>query len=351
MEHPLSAVRAAGALVALCLWGCRTPAAPAPRDAATGALDARWDAPTDAAPGEVPGDAPGDARPSDGPSDTAPATAGQRFRGQDVDALLRAMATRPAVAMLSRHNLRRPVFQLDLGGGLQVAFKPDTYSRHGLWRNDVVAWELARLLGLTERVPPVTGRTFPLALLGPRDRDLRPEDGHRDQVYGSTIFWMPVLARTRLHGPRGRALWSAWLSQRNPLPTEPAAEEVSSLVVFDYLQANVDRWGVYNTRADELGHLCYRDNNETWNSAPLANLGTNADLLRSVERFSRGLLARLEAADEAALREALRPWAEAGRPVLAEGRYAHYARRRAFVLAHVRALVARHGEARVFPWP
>jgi hypothetical protein len=275
----------------------------------------------------------------------------ERFRGQEVDALLAAMATRAPVAMLARHNVLRPVFQLDLGGGLQVAFKPDTYSRRGLWRNDVVAWELARLLGLSGRVPPVTGRTFPLALLGPRDRDLRPEEGHRDLVYGSTIYWMPVLARTRLHGEAGRRRWSAWLSQRNPLPAEPAAEEVSSLVVFDYLQANVDRWGAFNTRADEFGRLCYRDNNETWNVAPMANLGTNAGLLRLVERYSRGLVTALERADEAALREALRPWAEAGRPVLSEGRYAHYARRRAFVLAHVRALVARYGEARVFPWP
>jgi len=264
------------------------------------------------------------------------------------------MAERPVVAVVERFNSIEPVFHLDLGDGLHVAFKPQTRTRPGIWRNDVTAAAVGPLLGLGDRVPPATGRHVPLAVLAPRPTDdLRPDPDAPGRVYGPAIYGMPWLGRSKLSGTKGRERWGPWLDQRFRAPTANAAraEQVSSLIVFDYLQANIDRFDhPSNLRVDEHGVLIYRDNNEAWRNGTMSGLWVNRDLLYATERFSRGLIAALRAADTAAVTAALAPWSARG-PLLEAVHLAHYERRRQVVLAHVDRLIARHGEARVLPWP
>lgn len=277
-----------------------------------------------------------------------------RYRGEVRAELLVAMAERPVVKLVERFNKIEPVFHLDLGDGVEIAFKPQTRTRPGIWRNDVTAAVVGDALGLGDRVPPAIGRHVPLAILDVKPGDgLRPDPGAPGMVYGSAIYWMPVLQRSRLSGDTGRKRWSKWLAQRYRPPSGAEAgraEQVSSLIVFDYLQANIDRFDhPSNLRDDEHGVLVYRDNNEAWMNGPMSALGINRDLLRASERFSRGLIDRLRRLDRAAL-EALLPPGGRG-PMLDEAHFAAYERRRAVVLGHVDALIARYGEDRVLAWP
>jgi hypothetical protein len=272
-----------------------------------------------------------------------------------MDALLRAMAERPVRARLRRFSRLRPVFQLDLGDGLLVAFKPATLDRPVLWRNDVAGWALGCLLGLGDRVPPVTSRALPVALLRPSTEDhLAPWNHTPTMVYGSVIYWMPVLAPTPLASPGGQHAWGQWLRARGPAlsPVQARdARDVSSLLVLDYLQANTDRWHPDNVRVDEEGRLVFRDNNEGWRDGPMASPAAGAHLLWRAQRFSRDLVARLRVADAAALGRSVAPYAVDGDAVLRPQELARYERRRRYALAYIDRLVARYGEARVLAFP
>lgn len=288
------------------------------------------------------------------PADPAAEARGERWRGWPMDALLRAMAERPVRARLRRFSRLRPVFQLDLGDGLLVAFKPATTDRPVLWRNDVAGWALARLLGVSDRVPPVASRALPVDLLRPSTED-HLEPWHTPEVvYGSVLFWMPVLSPTPLATQDGQRAWGRWLRASGPALTAEeavAARDIASLLVLDYLQANTDRWHPDNVRVDEHHRIVFRDNNEGWRDGPMENTAAGAHLLRRAQRFSRALVARLRVADGSALRRAVAPFAVEGEPILREQELARYERRRRYALAYIDRLLRRYGEARVLAFP
>ncbi len=319
----------------------RSEASPAPRVLAT-----PGDAP---APSPAPSEAPA---PAPSPSPAAAIT----FRGRNVDELLNAMATAPVVKVLRKISRKAPIYQLDLGNGLEIAFKPQTYERPVLWRNDVLAWELGRLLGIHDRVPPVTARLVSHDLLKDPTEVLVHSKTTPGLALGSAAFWMPVLIDTHLTGKAGQDRWGRWLGIQFAIPTDPAtaslAEQVSTLVVFDYLQANTDRFrNSENLMADEHGRIVFRDNNEGWKAAQLGDLSTNTSLLRNVHRFSRSLVDNLRKADTPAFQARLQPWIDAGRPLFDQQRLDLFERRRVFLLSYIDQLVKTYGEAAVLPWP
>ena len=285
---------------------------------------------------------------------TSPST--DTYRGWSVPELTRAMAERPVQSMLHRYSRSQPVYHLALADGLEVAFRPSGLPYPDLWRFELASYHLARLLGLAHRVPPVTTRTVPRAALDISPRaQLLPAPGARDHVHGAVVAWLPTLTPTGLSGARGRARWRRWLDQRHRLPTgadATRAEQVSSLVVFDYLHANTDRWdNSPNLMADEHGDLVYRDNSDTWTIGRLANAKLNASELESAQRFSRALVAALRQTDAGALAAALEPHGKPRSPILTRRQLRLFDRRRKRVLAHIDRLLRRHGEAAVLPWP
>lgn len=262
------------------------------------------------------------------------------------------MRERRVLRMRRRFNARHPVFQLELEGGLIVGFRALARDRPNLFRNDLAGYALARLLGIEARVPPVAWRTVPMALL-----DVLPDDNlgqvahvHPEMAYGSVIFWMPVLRPADVvNGPLA-LVWQSWLSQHHPLAedTPPRAEELSTLLVFDALQGNTDRWHTGNLQTDERSVVVYRDNNEAWRSG-----GSTEPLRRLLvcERFSRALIEAVRRVGPDELSRALEGDAAFGVPVLRASDLARYERRRRRVLAHIDGLIARYGEARVLVWP
>jgi len=312
--------------------------------------------PTVTPPLEPPPVSPPPVEPPPAEEPAPPAAPGTVFRDRPIDQLLTDMATLPVAKVIKRFNRAEPLYWLELEGGLQVAFKPQTVARPVLWRNDVAAWELSRLLGLTDRVPPVTARALPLALIGEYPRNplqtTKGPSGKKDQVWGSVIFWMPVLEPSRL-AMAGQKRWERWLDLERPMPGADTilAAQTSTIVVFDYLQANSDRFEhPSNFMVDEHGDLVYRDNNEAWMSGLMGNLGYNRSYLELAHRFSRSLVAALRKTDRAALTAQLAPWKDTGRPILDELHLGWYEKRRVAVLRYIDALIRRHGEAAVLPF-
>ena len=128
------------------------------------------------------------------------------------------------------------------------------------------------------------------------------------------------------------------------------AEQVSTLLVFDYLQGNDDRWSSFNLRTDEHGRFVYRDNNAGWFVRTMARIEWQEFRLRQTQRIRRSLMAALEGADGDALRTELARDPAPDGPVISDAHVRAYEARRAHVLEYFRGLVARYGDAAVMAW-
>lgn len=272
------------------------------------------------------------------------------WRGLGEDEWLARMATRPVSRMVSRHSSTAVVFRLDLGDGVEAAFKPERPGQESWWRNEIVSYRLARLLRIEHRVPPVAGRTVPATVFGryaASDRLVTQRDG---SVRGSAAVWVPDLHGEPLHTPEGRRAWSAWLTPGAEIPaaSRERARQISEVLVFDYLMANYDRWNCCNIPVDARGQLVVRDNDAGW----FASVMNRLNAPDHVRRLSRTLWNALHSVDASALRtEAARDPMQATVRMVGAGALAAYDRRRARLLRHVDALIAEHGESAVLAWP
>ena len=291
------------------------------------------------------------------PAPIAPARADatNRYREWALDDLIPAMRTRSVRHFLGSYRSTSPIYRLELEGGLEVGFKPAIRGQETWWHHDVVAYRLARILGLGERVPPAIARRVSADSLG----DVVQSDGlitapdDNGMVPGVAIFWLPVLRTTFLDSPRHRGTWQPWMEASGPMPTgrdATLAAEIASVLVFDYLEANEDRWNDANIRADENDHLVFRDNNVGWFTTKMEDLTWGRTNLYGTQRFPRALIAALERATPDALAAEIAR-ANAGIPLIDARTLRAYGARRDVVLEYVRTLRARFGDERVLVWP
>jgi hypothetical protein len=280
------------------------------------------------------------------PTGVAPADGARRFRGVDEDALLQQMATRPVLRVLHRFSSSTLVFHCDLGDGVQIAFKPARRGEHQWWKHEVLAYRLARVLGITDRVPPAVSRTVPAAVIEgfAHDRDLiRERDG---TLRGVAIAWLPVLHPSGLQLPAARDEWNRWMRADTDIPpaSRRRAGQIAALIAFDYLQGNFDRWNAANVALDERDDLVFRDNNRGWFLENLVRVERGG--LEGIERIPAWLLPGIERATADAVRAEVR---RDGLPFQRLERvdyWAAYSARRAALLARVRASIAEHGRER-----
>ncbi len=164
------------------------------------------------------------------------------------------------------------------------------------------------------------------------------------------------MRQTELATLSGLSDVSAWLVVGGALPEEDAglARDLSTLLAFDYLIGNWDRWSGGNVTLDPSGErLFVRDHNVAF-PVPLdgALYERVRDALTRASRFSRGFVARVMALDEASLRRALaEDPADWERPLLSDAQIEGVMKRRRAFLSYVAALIAVHGADRVLPWP
>ena len=175
-----------------------------------------------------------------------------------------------------------------------------------------------------------------------RDANLEVErDG---SVEGAAIVWMPVLRRTNLHTAESRAEWNPWLDPRTEIPAQhrTRALQIASLITFDYLQANFDRWNSANVPQDEHDDLIFRDNNRGWYMQNLRL--TERGGIDGIRRIPASVLAAVQrtTADVLARRTLHAPFR-----VLKSNQLREYEVRRRALLARVDEAVREYGRERV----
>ncbi|MEZ4392873.1 MAG: hypothetical protein R3A48_17440 [Polyangiales bacterium] len=341
-------------LFALLGVACASTPAPVARRAPEPAPVVAVAPPPPPAPPEPPPPAPPEPPPPAPPEQPeAPAASAEgvrMFRGRSEDEWVRLMHERPVERTVARFHSTLYVFHMDLGDGVEISFQPEQRNLESFWRREIASYHLARLLGIQHRVPPTIGKRVPLSAFGRLGRNTNLIVDREGMVYGSASVWMPVLHGAQMHEAPARREWSGWMNPANPVPEDrrERARQVSEVLVFDYLAANYDRWNCCNITVDENNDLVFRDNDAGWfprgdqhaglagRRAPGAALPLRVDAARDPEALRASI-----ANDPMASRVHLIP----------DASFVGYERRRNALIANLRRMVERHGEAAVFPWP
>jgi hypothetical protein len=244
------------------------------------------------------------------------------------------------------------VFKIGFEGGLDAAYKPRSRRGKDRYKGEVAAYRLGLALGLPN-VPRAIPRSFPLAKLRDAfgatpaavellDREAVAEpDG---TLRGALIPWIPKLEFLPLESVEWRRRWQPWLSGAGTVADSDRAlaAQISTMIVFDWLTGNWDRWSGANIGIDRATDtLLYVDNDGAFfDPPPPKPLAEQLASLRKVARFSARLTDALGKLDRPALAAAIgeeRP----GAPLLCEHVLDAVDQRRRVALEHMRAVAAR----------
>mgnify|MGYP001822212694 CR=1 FL=1 len=231
---------------------------------------------------------------------------------------------------------------------------------HG-YQHEIAAYRISRLMGL-DNVPPAIYRR--IAWNEVRQRFHEDKLAQRASVRNSVIwdddrsapaaaiYWVKGM---RSVGYENRSMWSGWLRDAQiPDGKEALARDLSTMVVFDLLVGNWDRFSGGNIPSDAARQrIILRDNDRAFSTPLLARrYDALLDGLMRTERFSRSLIERLADLDEEGLVEelGLDP-SHASDPLLSDTQIADVLDRRATILTYIAALIEERGEDRVLVFP
>lgn len=229
----------------------------------------------------------------------------------DADSFFTLLTGRPVRAKSIGHTSY--VLKVTLEGGRVAVFKPRSNRPLGGWRykGEIAAYRLAVALGLDNVLPAI-----PHAFKGDDLRALTESfdamgridaDGH---VRGALMPWLDTYRVLPLEEPTWRARWEPWvMDERAPVPQDELARAgaISTMIAFDYLTANWDRWSGGNVAEDSAtGKVLFVDNDGAFYDPPdAAALKQEVALVRRVARFSRRFVAALRALDPTKLASAI----------------------------------------------
>jgi hypothetical protein len=244
------------------------------------------------------------------------------------------------------------VFKVELSTGKKAAWKPASRRGPVRYKGEIAAYRLARLLQLTN-VPPAFFRTFEATTLAAAKGadEMIVSNG---LVKGALIPWIPELSFLALEQAPLSGEWKAWLRRGSTIPDDKRelARQISTLVAFDYMTGNWDRWSGGNVGLDKAtGSLLFIDNDGAFfEVAPEEGLQRNKKLLAGVDRFSSGLVKELRYLEDAEIMRALGE-ESSGVPLLSQKALAGVFRRRAELLEVVDAKLKAGGEAETYLFP
>lgn len=249
-------------------------------------------------------------------------------------------------------------FRLDFADGSRAAFKPEQINPQTVPRKEVAAYRLNRWLGYNV-VPPATMRTFHHdELVGklPADalflsRRIEAETTFDDEGFtrGELSYWIPVIVDSHLDTLENVLAWWRWMTVGEELPADKVniMSQLSSLLLFDMLTNNSDRFSGGNLMTSKDGRLLFwMDNTFGFQIEPEGHLRCRTYLFRC-QKFSKKMVAALRRLDLAGLHEALSP--EPG--VLSEPEMQSVVARRDVALRYVDGLIAQFGEDKVLVFP
>jgi hypothetical protein len=257
--------------------------------------------------------------------------------------------------------------RLDFSNGTRAAFKPEQTFPQSDPRREIAAYRIDRLLGINH-VAPAKPIAIPYTELVEA-----AEPGSRSYVserlgeaivrggivYGEVQLWIPEIklaafGKHRIDESEGKDLWRAYLKVGTAIPPEHLrmCEQLSTLLVFDVLIDNSDRWSGANTMMSPDGStLFFMDNTLSFSIHKFGHEIPNA-AMRRIEKFPRKLISRLRGLTYEAIERALDMGDDKRLgPLLSTDAMRAIIARRDNILVHVDRLIAEHGEAAVLAFP
>jgi hypothetical protein len=229
------------------------------------------------------------------------------------------------------------------------------------YRYEIAAYRLSRLLGL-DNVPPAVYRRVAWPEVKSRFHEDKLDQRasiRRDVLWdddgsapAAAIYWVKGM---RSIGLENRSTWETWL-QEGEIPESRAAlaRDLSTMVVFDFLIGNWDRFSGGNLPIDSSREgAILRDNDRAF-SNPLHERRYERllDGLTRTRRFSKNLVRGLSELDERSFRaELAEDPSQAKQPLLNDAQIADIFERRATVLSYIAAMIEEHGESQVLFFP
>jgi hypothetical protein len=280
--------------------------------------------------------------------------------------LLTPLAATPVTRVKLNRGGSSLSLRLDFASGARAAFKPIQIHPQSDPRREIAAYRIDRLLGLGH-VPPAKSATFAIddviAAADPANRSVTasrieqeaiPRDG---RLCGELSWWIPEIKRVRIGGryvdePDGEALWAEYLQAGAAIPAElrPMLGQLASVIVFDVVIDNSDRWSGNNTQGSPDDRILYfMDNTLAFSQYTIGHTANLARLYR-IQVFPRGLIGRLRRLSAEAVAAALGHDDVLG-PLLGEGEIRAVMSRRDHLVEYVDRLIADLGEDAVLALP
>jgi hypothetical protein len=252
------------------------------------------------------------------------------------------------------------VFRVDFDPTMRAAYKPESKRGHKRYRGEVAAFRYGKLLGIPN-VPPAGIRIFQREELraavqtDPKALALFDDEAidEKGRVHGALMPWIDKLEFTPVESPAEKARWQKWLKSGGDVADgdKSIAAQISTLVVFDCLTGNWDRWSGANVGIDRAtSTLLFVDNDGAFFDPLPPAFQPQWALLKTVDRFSRALVKRMRTLAALDLADAFGD-EEPGTPLLPARVVSAAEQRRKDVLAIIDEKIKSLGEESVLYFP
>jgi hypothetical protein len=281
--------------------------------------------------------------------------------------LLAPLAATPVTGLKLNHGGTSLSLRLDFQSGARAAFKPQQTHPQSDPRREIAAYRIDRMLGIGH-VPPAKSATFAIADLiaaaAPDARDYTEQRfaeeaiAHGGKVSGEVSWWIPeirdaMIGEFRVDEPNGMAQWVPLLQAGTPVPDELASlvEQLSTVIVFDVLIDNADRWTGNNTKCSvDRRALYFMDNTLAFSNFTLGH-ESNLLPLHRISKFSKKLVKRLRTLTYTSVQKAIESPDDPLGPLLEPAEIRALLARRDHLMRYIDGLSTELGENVVLALP
>jgi hypothetical protein len=286
------------------------------------------------------------------------------------DVLLAPLAAAPVTRVKPNKGGTSLSLRVDFANGSRAAFKPEQIHMQSEPRKEIAAYRIDRLLGIGHVAPAKPAKVTLAELLAAADPQTRAETTQRilgearprkdGAVRGFIAWWIPEIRDARVgqlnvDSAEGMDLWTSYLRIGAKIPEADRAlvEQLASLVVFDVVIDNADRWSGSNVKCSPDRKTLYFMDNTLAFSTFTKGHDNNLRPLYRMQVFSRSLVEHLRAMTTQSLHAVLDLGDDpAGMgPLLTEPEIEAVMARRAHVLAYIDRQIAQYGAEAVLSLP